>query len=123
VIAGYTTGPRNFDAIVFGYYDGIKLMYAGRTRSGFTPASRAQLFKLFAPLATEECPFANLPEEWAGRWGEGLTAEKMKACRWLKLALVGQIEFVEWTPDCHLRHSRFIGLRADKQPHDIVREA
>ena len=35
VIAGYTVGARNFDAIVFGYYVGGKLMYAGRTRSGF----------------------------------------------------------------------------------------
>jgi ATP-dependent DNA ligase len=40
VIAGYTPSERNFDAIVFGYYDGGKLMYSGRTRNGFTPASR-----------------------------------------------------------------------------------
>jgi ATP-dependent DNA ligase len=43
VIAGYTLGAKNFDAIVFGSYDGGKLMYAGRTRSGFTPALRDQL--------------------------------------------------------------------------------
>ena len=47
-----------------------------------------------------------------GRWGEGLTAAKMKNCRWLKPVLVGEFEFVEWTPDKHLRHSRFVGLRA-----------
>ena len=35
VIAGHTVCARSFDAIVFGYYDGGKLMYAGRTRSGF----------------------------------------------------------------------------------------
>lgn len=58
VIGGYTAGTRNFDAIVFGYYDGTKLMYAGRTRSGFSPASREQLFKRFAPLTDEKCPFA-----------------------------------------------------------------
>jgi ATP-dependent DNA ligase len=74
VIAGYTVGGRSFDAIVFGYYDGARLIYAGRTRSGFTTASREQLFKRFALLAAEKCPFANLPEERAGRWGEGLTA-------------------------------------------------
>jgi len=79
VIAGYTVGARNFDAIIFGYYAGGKLLYAGRTRSGFTPASREQLFRRLQPLAAAECPFANLPESKAGRWGEGLTAEKMKS--------------------------------------------
>jgi len=29
---------------------------------------------------------------------------------WLKPSLVGQFEFVEWTPDGHLRHLRFMGL-------------
>ena len=37
----------------------------------------------------------------AGRWGEGLTAAKMKNCCWLKPALVAQFEFVEWTPNKH----------------------
>jgi bifunctional non-homologous end joining protein LigD len=123
VIAGYTVGTRNFDAIIFGYYAGGTLLYAGRTRSGFTPASREQLFRRLQPLAAVECPFANLPESKAGRWGEGLTAEKMKECRWLKPLLVGQFEFVEWTPDGHLRHSRYMGIRDDKTPSDVVREA
>lgn len=47
--------------------------------------------------------------------GQGLTAAKMKECVWLTPTLVAQIEFVEWTPDNHLRHSRFIGLREDKK--------
>jgi bifunctional non-homologous end joining protein LigD len=69
-----------------------------------------------------ECPFANLPEKKAGRWGVGLTATKMEGCRWLKPLLVGQVEFVEWTEDGHLRHSRFMGLRDDKKPKDVRRE-
>ena len=36
--------------------------------------------------------------------------------------LVGEFEFVEWTPDNHLRHSRFIALREDKTPKTLVRE-
>jgi bifunctional non-homologous end joining protein LigD len=36
---------------------------------------------------------------------------------------VGQFEFVEWTPDGHLRHARFMGLREDKKPREVVREA
>jgi ATP-dependent DNA ligase len=122
VIAGYTLASRTFDAVVFGYYAGGQLLYAGRTRSGFTPASRAQLFKRFEALAAPECSFANLPEAKAGRWGEGMTAGKMKDCRWLVPALVGRFEFVEWTPEGHLRHSRFMGLSEDREPKEVTRE-
>ena len=72
---------------------------------------------------TRECPFANLPEAKSGRWGQGLTGEKMKDCRWLKPMLVGQFEFVEWTPEGHLRHSKFIGLREDKKAKDVGRDS
>lgn len=122
VIAGYTPSPKNFDSVVIGYYEGSKLMYAARTRNGFTPASRAELFKKLKPLEISGCPFANLPEKKAGRWGVGLTATKMAECRWLKPQLIGQFEFVEWTEDAHLRHSRFIALRDDKKAKDVKRE-
>jgi ATP-dependent DNA ligase len=118
VIGGYTAGGATFDAMVFGYYNGEKLMYAGRTRNGFTPQLRAELLRKFKGLEIVECPFANLPEKKPGRWGAGLTASKMEGCRWLKPLLVGQFEFVEWTEDGHLRHSRFMGLRDDKKPKD-----
>jgi ATP-dependent DNA ligase len=45
VIAGYTPSNKNFDALVIGYYEDGKLMYAARTRNGFTPASRANYFR------------------------------------------------------------------------------
>ena len=110
VIGGYTVGGGTFDALIFGYYDGPRLLYAGRTRSGFTPALRESLMRGFRGLEISECPFANLPEARSGRWGEGLTAAKMKNCRWVKPVLVARFEFVEWTPDKHLRHSRFVGV-------------
>jgi len=122
VIGGYTLGGATFDALVFGYYDGDKLIYAARTRNGFTPKLRAELLKRFKPLETKECPFTNLPEKKAGRWGAGLTAAKMEGCRWLKPLLVGQFEFVQWTEEAHLRHSRFVGLREDKKANDVRRE-
>lgn len=122
VIGGYTVG-NPFDALVFGYYDGKDLIYAARTRNGFTPASRAALFRRMRGHEIAECPFVNLPEKRSGRWGQGLTKEKMKDCRWLKPVLVGQFEFLEWTEDNHLRHSRFVGLREDKSPRDVVKEA
>jgi ATP-dependent DNA ligase len=46
----------------------------------------------------------------------------MKNCIWLKPKLVAQIEFTEWTPDGHLRHSKFVGLRDDKNSHEAARE-
>ena len=122
VIAGYTLGTKAFDAVIIGHYEGDRLIYAARTRNGFTPATRNQLFKKFARLEIPECPFANLPEARSGRWGEGLTRAKMAECRWLKPVLVGQFEFVEWTPDHHLRHSRFVALREDKPAKDVRRE-
>jgi bifunctional non-homologous end joining protein LigD len=122
VIGGYTVGRKTFDALVFGYYEGDRLIYAARTRNGFTPVVRAQLMKKFRGLETRECPFANLPEKKSGRWGVGLTAAKMKDCRWLKPVLVGQFEFLEWTGDHHLRHSKFVALREDKSARDVKRE-
>ena len=92
MIAGYTPSGKNFDALVFGYFDGGLLMYAARTRSGFTPASRDQVFRRFKGSETETCPCANLPEEKGGRWGEGLTAEKMKECRWLLCRMLHSAE-------------------------------
>jgi bifunctional non-homologous end joining protein LigD len=121
VIAGYTPSAKNFDALVIGYYEGPKLIYAARTRNGFTPASRAEVFKKIKPLQIKECPFSNLPENHAGRWGAGLTLKKMADCRWLKPKLFGQFEFVEWTSDGHLRHSRFVALRDDKKPREVTK--
>jgi bifunctional non-homologous end joining protein LigD len=108
--------------LIFGYYQDGNLLYAARTRNGFTPGLREALFRRFRGLETDRCPFANLPEPRGGRWGQGLTAAKMADCCWLKPVLVGQFDFVEWTPDNHLRHSKFVGLREDKDPRRVHRE-
>ena len=122
VIGGYTPSARNFDAMVIGYYNAGKLMYAARVRNGFTPVTRVKLFETIHRYEVEKCPFANLPELKAGRWGVGLTAAKMKECRWLKPVLVGQFEFLEWSGD-HLRHPHFVALGGDKDPRKVVRKA
>jgi DNA ligase D-like protein (predicted ligase) len=122
VIGGYTIGTKSFDALIFGYYDGDRLIYVARTRNGFTPALRGQLSRKFLGLEISDCPFVNLPEEKSGRWGQGLTKAKMKDCRWLKPQLVGQFEFLEWTGDNHLRHTKFVGLREDKAAKEVRRE-
>jgi hypothetical protein len=60
---------------------GSDLCGAGEGRSG--AGDQARVFEKIKHLETLKCPFVNLPEEEAGRWGQGLTAEKMKECVWV----------------------------------------
>jgi DNA ligase D-like protein (predicted ligase) len=119
VIGGYTPG-NPFDALIVGYYEGERLLYAAKVRNGFVPLVRREVASRFKNLEIDTCPFANLPEKKRTQWA--LTKEEMKNCVWLKPELVAQIEFTEWTPDGHLRHSRFVGLREDKRAREVVRE-
>jgi DNA ligase D-like protein (predicted ligase) len=122
VIGGYFPGPHGFDSLIVGYYDREKLMYVARTRNGFVPASRRQVFAKVKHLVTASCPFVNLPETRRSRFGEELSAEKMKKAVWLRPEAVAQIEFLEWTEGDRLRHSKFVGLRQDKNPRSVVKE-
>ena len=122
VIGGYFPGPHGFDSLIVGYYEGDKLMYVARTRNGFVPASRRQVFSKLKHLSTANCPFVNLPETRRSRFGEELNAEKMKKAVWLRPDAVAQIEFLEWTEGDRLRHSKFVGLREDKNPRSVVKE-
>ena len=119
MIGGYT--PDNpLDALIVGYYKGDKLMFASKVRNGFVPRLRREVWAKLKHLQSDTCPFANLPEKKRTQWA--LTREEMKNCVWLKPQLVARIEFTEWTPDAHLRHSKFVGLRDDKDPLQVVRE-
>jgi len=122
VIGGYFPGPHGFDSLILGYYQGDNLMYVARTRNGFVPASRRQVFSRLKHLVTQTCPFVNLPETRRSRFGEELNAEKMKKAVWLRPEAVAQIEFLEWTAADRLRHSKFVGLREDKNPRSVVKE-
>src|SRR6266403_4269949 len=122
VIGGYFPGPHGIDSLIVGYYDGDKLMYGARTRNGFVPASRRQVFSKLKHLVTLTCPFVNLPETRRSRFGEELNGEKMKKAIWLRPEAVAQIEFLEWTEGDMLRHSKFVGLREDKNPRSVVKE-
>jgi bifunctional non-homologous end joining protein LigD len=122
VIGGYTRSANNFDALIFGYYEGNKLMYVARTRNGFTPSSRASSSSSSGCWRSTSARSRTFRKPEAGRWGQGLTAGKMKECRWLKPVLVGQFDFLEWTPDNHLRHASFRGIRADRNAIDVTRE-
>jgi bifunctional non-homologous end joining protein LigD len=119
VIGGYTPG-NPFDALIVGYYEGDSLLYAAKVRNGFVPRVRREIAQKFAGLEENSCPFVNLPEKRRTQWA--LTREEMKNCVWLKPELIAQVEFVEWTPDKHLRAAKFVGLRDDKDAREIVCE-
>jgi DNA ligase D-like protein (predicted ligase) len=123
VIGGYVPSNLGVDSLVVGFYRGKNLIYAARVRAGLVPATRREVFERIKQLKTPKCPFANLPELTAGRWGQGLTAEKMKECVWVRPEFVARIQFLEWTGADHLRHTKFVALRDDKDPLRVVREA
>jgi len=122
VIGGYTPSHLGLDALIVGFYRGKELRFAARVRAGFTPQTRRQVYEAIKDLATPQCPFVNLPQPTAGRWGQGITAEGMKNMVWVKPLAVVQIDFREWTGGDILRHASFVRLRDDKVPKKVVRE-
>jgi bifunctional non-homologous end joining protein LigD len=124
VIGGYRAGKNHFDNLAVGYYnDADRLIFIAKIKNGFTPDVKKQVFHRLRALETQTCPFDNLPEPKNARRGEALTAEAMKNYRWVKPKLVTEVEFTDWTDADHLRHSRFVGLRDDKDPKDIHKES
>jgi ATP-dependent DNA ligase len=112
VIGGYTDprgGRVGFGALLVGVYEGGRPVYAGKVGTGFDQATLQRLGKQLAQLETTTSPFV----------GDGLPR---RGVHWVKPRLVAQIGFTEWTPGGKLRHPRFIGLREDKDPKEVVRE-
>jgi ATP-dependent DNA ligase len=122
VIGGYIPGPHGFDSLIVGYCRGGDLVYVARVRNGFVPASRRQVFEKILHLVSPTMPFVNLPDTRKSHWGDELTAEKMKEYVWLRPEAVAQIEFLGWTEADRLRHSKFVKLRDDKNPCEVVKE-
>lgn len=126
VIGGFTP-PKNsrqhFGAILVGYYQAGRLIYAGKVGTGFDSRLLRELYTQFMRLQSERCLFANLPMERRPRFGQGMTRTAMKSVTWLKPQLVAQIKFAEWTQDGILRQPVFLGLRRDKAAAEVRREA
>jgi bifunctional non-homologous end joining protein LigD len=125
VIGGYTPpqgARKHFGAILVGYYEKGKLLFAGKVGTGFTTKLLSMWHKKFQKEARHDCPFVDLPSKQNGQWVLGITPSMMKKMHWVNPTFVAQIKFAEWTRDGKLRAPVFLGLREDKKPTDIIRE-
>ena len=125
VIGGYTppAGARKyFGALLVGYYEKNKFLFAGKVGTGFNSKTLAALYEKMRRLATERCPFADLPSKQGGQWVQGITPGMMQKISWVKPELVCQLKFAEWTRDLKLRAPVFLGLRTDKSAREVKRE-
>jgi bifunctional non-homologous end joining protein LigD len=112
VIGGFTApqGARtDFGALLVGYYEGGELSYAGKVGTGFDQRTLADLGKRMRGLERPDSPFVDV-------------RPIPKGTHWIEPRLVGQFAFSEWTRDGRLRHPRYLGLRDDKRPKEVVRE-
>ena len=126
VIGGYTppAGARkHFGALLVGYYQGKKLVFAGKVGTGFNTKLLTSLHTLFKAEERVDCPFVDLPSKQAGAWVLGITPAIMRRCHWVNPKLVCQVKFAEWTRDAKLRQPVFLGLRDDKPAKQVTRDA
>jgi len=116
VIGGYTEpqgSRKGFGALLVGYYEkeGESLRYAGKVGTGFDQETLNRLVRLLKRRERKTSPFKD---------SDGVVPTK--GVHWVTPNLVGQFGFAEWTDAGKLRHPRFMGLRRDKDPEEVVRE-
>ena len=112
VIGGYTdpAGSRtDFGALLVGYHEDGRLRYAGKVGTGYNAATLRDLGASLRRLERTTPPFVDVRPIPRG-------------AHWTRPELVAQVGFAEWTNDGRLRQPRFLGLRDDKRPSDVVRE-
>lgn len=114
VVGGFTEpqGTRvGFGALLLGYFhpDGDGLRYAGKVGTGWDTRTLRSLRARLDELEQDESPFDSEVRE------RGVV-------HWVRPEFVAQVGFSEWTRDGMLRHPRYLGVREDKRPRDVVRE-
>ena len=115
VVGGYspsTALPKAIGALVVGYYDGNRLVYAGRIGTGYSQSVARDLFRELASLAVDKPPFDDIPRAEARR----------RDVQWVEPKMVIEAHFRGWTADNLVRQAAFKGVREDKSPHEVVRE-
>jgi bifunctional non-homologous end joining protein LigD len=115
VIIGIRPGQGNrrdgIGSLLLAVSDDDALRYVGRVGTGFTDRMLRDLTARLEPLRVDEPPVDDVP------------ATDASDALWVRPELVGEVEFSEWTPGGILRHSRWRGLRPDKSPGEVRREA
>ncbi len=120
VVVGFVdrTGSKSeVGSMLLGYYDNGSLRYAGSVGTGWDMRTGAELHRRFVNLEIDR-PALDPAEVKPGRWSK----RKPGTERWVKPETVVEIEFTEWTPEGHVRHPSFQGMREDKPARDVVRE-
>ena len=114
VIGGYTlpgkgkAGGPGIGALLLGFYDDAnRLIYAGRTGTGFSEKTSAALRKRLEELRLDRMPF-----------GSVATKARLGAL-WVQPQLVAQVHFATWTADKQVRQAAFLGLREDKAAAEV----
>jgi bifunctional non-homologous end joining protein LigD len=113
VIGGFTkpaNGTEGIGALVLGYYEDKKLIYAGRTGTGFTQANGRILRHRLESMKQSKMPFEEVPTAAA------------KGAIWIRPELVAEVQFSTWTTDNLVRQASFKGLREDKKAAEVRRE-
>ena len=96
--------------LLLGYYRGAgEFRYAGKVGTGWDTKTLRALRSRLDELEQDRSPF------------EGDVHER-GAVHWVRPEFVAQIGFTEWTRDGMLRHPRYLGMREDKRPREVVRE-
>lgn len=115
VVGGWTepTGSRTgFGALLLGVYDDAgRLTYAGKVGTGFDHQTLRRVHRALLDLGADTPPFA------------GVLPTALRRSHWVRPELVVAVSFAEWTAEGRLRHPSFRGLRHDKDPRTVRREA
>ncbi len=109
IIVGYTAprgSRKKLGALVLAAYEKARLRYIGHSGGGFTDRELGELHTKLAKIKTQKSPFS-----------EKITVNS--TITWVRPKYVCEIKFSEWTPEGHMRHPIFLGVRLDKKPKDV----